>query len=798
MTMTRNHIICSRTALAIAVTAALSTVPTTGSAQERATVLEEIVVTARKRGAELLQDVPATITAFGADQLQQMRAIDFDAFAYQVPGLTFADEGAGQKRYVLRGVRSAGQQQVAVYYDEVPLPGIQGASGNSGSQTTDLKLFDLDRVEVLKGPQGTTFGANSQAGTLRFILKKPEMNEFGARLQLGSNHVENGEFGTNLYGMVNVPLVDDKLSFRAIAYYDDESGYLDNNRLNIENYNWYETKGMRGMLRFQPTDRMTLDAMVWVQDRDNGGTDRYNPYPSFSDSPNNLDFVNNNLEPLQEIRDVAFFQTGDLINGDFAQTPMPDDQEIYSLTLNWDFDGFSLTAAGSYYDRDFGFKRDSTWVILNLGVRPEPTSPSDPPANRADLFPALTDQTQNVEQTAFEMRVNSTTSSPLQWMGGFFYRERTSDFRSFVPVVDPVTGEVINLNEPPTGFVTGAPGEGIPECNPCVFARENTREIEEIALFGEVTYALNQQWELMAGLRWFEAEQTDEGFQLFPFALFPPSSFNPVPDLRGFKEDQVISKFQVSWTPSDDYVLYGLASQGFRLGGTNGQGIVEVPPGYEADELWNYELGAKTTWADGRVNLNVAAFYIDWTDIQVAGNDPTGAFGFVGNAGAAEVLGMEVELNARPVENLDITAGFSWLPTRELSEDQITDEVVAPGREGDELPFVPEFTANAMAQYNYTLPRGWDGFVRGEFAYRGDSNSELDTSSRFNRKQDAYEIVNLRTGVIDQDDGLSISLYVENVFDERGDLRVRTEDSLITVKWTNMPRTVGIELNKTF
>jgi outer membrane receptor protein involved in Fe transport len=543
---------------------------------------------------------------------------------------------------------------------------------------------------------------------------------------------------------------------------------------------------------------MTLDAMAWVQDRDNGGTDRYNPYPSFSDSPNNLDFVNNNLEPLQEIRDVAFFQTGDLINGDFAQTPMPDDQEIYSLTLNWDFDGFSLTAAGSYYDRDFGFKRDSTWVILNLGVRPEPTSPSDPPANRADLFPALTDQTQNVEQTAFEMRVNSTTSSPLQWMGGFFYRERTSDFRSFVPVVDPVTGEVINLNEPPTGFVTGAPGEGIPECNPCVFARENTREIEEIALFGEVTYALNQQWELMAGLRWFEAEQTDEGFQLFPFALFPPSSFNPVPDLRGFKEDQVISKFQVSWTPSDDYVLYGLASQGFRLGGTNGQGIVEVPPGYEADELWNYELGAKTTWADGRVNLNVAAFYIDWTDIQVAGNDPTGAFGFVGNAGAAEVLGMEVELNARPVENLDITAGFSWLPTRELSEDQITDEVVAPGREGDELPFVPEFTANAMAQYNYTLPRGWDGFVRGEFAYRGDSNSELDTSSRFNRKQDAYEIVNLRTGVIDQDDGLSISLYVENVFDERGDLRVRTEDSLITVKWTNMPRTVGIELNKTF
>lgn len=763
-----------------------------------ASVLEEIVVTARKRGAERLQDVPATISAFGSDQLQQMRAIDFDGFAYQVPGLTFADEGAGQKRYVLRGVRSAGQQQVAVYYDEIPLPGIQGASGNSGSQTTDLKLFDLDRVEILKGPQGTTFGANSQAGTLRFILKKPEMNEFGARLQLGSNKVESGEFGTSVYGMVNVPLIDDKLSLRAVAYYDDESGYLDNPRLNLDNYNWYETKGFRGILRFQPTDRITLDAMAWIQDRENGGTDRYNPYDSFSDSPDNLDFVNNNLEPLDEIRDVAFFRTGDLANGDFAQTPMPDDQEIYSLTLNWDFDSVSLTAAGSYYDRMFDFKRDSTWVILNLGVRPEPTSPSDPPANRADLFPALTDQTQSVEQTSFEMRLNSTTSSPLQWMAGVFYRERTSDFRSFVPVVDPVTGEVIDASGPPSGFVSGAPGEGIPECNPCVFARENERTVEEIALFGEVTYALNEHWEIMGGLRWFEAEQTDEGFQLFPFALFPPESFNPVPDRRAFKEDQVISKFQVSWTPSEDYVFYGLASQGFRLGGTNGQGVVAVPPGYEADELWNYELGAKTTWADGKLNLNVAAFYIDWSDIQVAGNDPTGAFGFVGNAGAAEVLGLEFELNARPIDDLDLTAGFAWLPTRELSEDQITDEVVAPGRKGDELPFVPEFTANAMAQYNFALPRGWDGFVRGEFSYRGSSNSELDTTSRFNRKQNAFEIVNLRTGVIDRDDGLNISLYVENVFDERGDLRVRTEDSLITVKWTNMPRTVGLELTKSF
>ncbi|EED36952.1 TonB-dependent receptor [Luminiphilus syltensis NOR5-1B] len=783
--------------LASAIAALCWTQPTATFAQG-ATVLEEIVVTARKRGAEKLQDVPATITAFGSDQLQQMRALDFDSFAYQVPGLTFSDEGAGQKRYVLRGVRSAGQQQVAVYYDEIPLPGIQGAAGNSGSQTTDLKLFDLDRVEVLKGPQGTTFGANSQIGTLRFILNKPDMTEFGAKIQVGGTTVEEGDTGGSVYGMVNVPLIDDKLSFRAVGYYDDQPGYLDNNRLNREDYNWYETKGFRGMLRFQPNDRMTIDAMAWMQDTDAGGTDRYNPYDSFSDSPDNLDFVNNDLEPLEDIRNVAFFETGDLINGDFARTQMPDEQEIYSLTLNYDFDNVSLTAAGSYYDRSFDFRRDSTWVILRLGVRPEPTSPDDPPANRADLFPALTDQTQDVEQTAFEMRLNSTSDSRFQWMGGVFYRERTSDFRSYVPVVDEITGDLIDTGMPPTGFISGAPGEGIDECNPCVFARENRRKMEEIAVFGEVTYALNDQWELMAGLRWFEAEQTDNGLQLFPFALFPPENFLPEPDLRAFKEDKTISKFQVSYSPSDDYVFYGLASQGFRLGGTNGQGVVAVPPGYEADELWNYELGAKTTLADGRVNLNLAAFYIDWSDIQVAGQDPTGAFGFVGNAGAAEVLGLEFELNARPIDQLDLTAGFAWLPTRELSEDQISDQIVAPGRKGDKLPFVPEFTANAMAQYNFEVGGDWDGFIRGEFVHRGGSDSELDTTSRFNRKQNSYELFNFRAGVMDRDNGLNVTLYVENVFDERGDLRVRTEDSLLTVKWTTMPRTIGIDLTKTF
>ncbi|MGQ0834084.1 MAG: TonB-dependent receptor [Gammaproteobacteria bacterium] len=785
-------------AIAAHLTGGVAAAQTSDAPETRGAGLEEIVVTARKRGEELLQDVPATITAISGDQLAALGAVNFDEFAYQVPGLTFSDEGAGQKRYVIRGVRSAGQEQVAVYYDEVPVPGVQSASGDSGSQTTDLKLFDIDRVEVLKGPQGTTFGANSQAGTVRFILKKPEMDDLESQVKLGVHNVSQGDDGGSAYGMINVPLAADRLAARAVAYYDREAGFIDNVRLDREDINWTETIGARLAMRFRPTESLTFDALAWAENRDNGGSGRYNPNDSFSIDPSNPDFRANNLTPLTDIRRIAFFETGDLQVGDYVYSGVPDDQRLYSLTMNWDMNWASLVATGSLYDRDFGFKRDSTWVLLRLGVRPTPTQPGDPPASRPDFYPALTDQTQDINQKAFELRLNSKPGSPLQWLGGVFYRERESGFVSYVPAVNPATGLPAAPTQPATGYIGPIPGTGIPGCNPCVTARENDRNIEESAVFGEVSYTFAEKLEVLAGVRWFEAKQSDFGLTTFPFALF---NFAPLPpaDPRQFKEDKVLTKFQLSYRPADGVVLYALASQGYRLGGTNQQGIVAVPLGFESDSIWNYEIATKTGFMDGRLYVNLAGFLIEWEDIQVSGRDPTGAFAFLGNAGAAEIQGLELEVQGRPTDALTFTVGASWLPKRELTEDQVTAQVVAPGRKGDELPFIPGFTANATAQYDWALPvYNWDGFVRGEYAYRGSSDSELQTASRFNREQSAYDIVNLRTGVYRSDTGLNLTLYVENVFDERGDLRVRDEDSLLTFKWTNRPRTVGLDLTKNF
>lgn len=755
-------------------------------------MITEVIVTARKRGEERLQDIPTAISAFGDQTLQDMGVKEFTDFAYQVPGLSFNDTGAGEKRYIMRGVQSAGQEQVAVYFDEVPATGVQSSSGDSGSQTPDLVLVDLDRIEVLKGPQGTTFGANSQTGVVRFIAKKPVMDAVEGNVKIGAESMKSGDPGASASGTFNLPLVDGKLALRTSVYYDKRGGYIDNVRLGDENINSSETTGGRAILRYQPTDTTTLDAMVWLQRRDVDGASGYHPYDTFHVNGDAADpgFKDN-------VPDFAYFDTGKFHNGDYVKTPRPDEQGIYSLTLTQDLNWATLTAAGSLYKRDFGFFRDNTWSVISLNVGPEgETTCFNGPCVRPDLFPELTDQTQNIDQQTVEVRLNSSGDGPLSWLGGVFYRNRESDFRSVSPIVDPATGLPYPVTGPPTGF-SSLPGAGVEGCQPCALARFNTRTIEESAVFGELSYRLFDQLELMAGLRQFTAEQDDDGFYVFQFPLFGGL---PPPDKRNFKEDRLIKKFQLSYRPSDDVTIFALASEGFRLGGTNQANIAAVPPGYEADSLWNYELGVKSTWLDRRLTINSSAFLIDWDNIQVSGRDPTGSFAFIGNAGAAQVIGLELETFYRPVRSLNISAGMSWLPKRELTEDQVNATVAAPGRKGDKLPRIPEFTGNVSVQYERSLEAlpSWSAWVRGDWAYHGKSSTELRPTASTNREQEAYDITNVRFGARNEETGLDLALYVDNVFDIEGDVYLVAATATPTLKYTNLPRTIGIELSKRF
>ena len=770
--------------------------------------IEEIVVTSRKRGNEFLQDTPSPITAFDENMLERLGVVNFEDFAYQVPGLTFNDGGPGERRYIVRGIASAGQQQVAVYYDEVPTPGVQDSSSDSASQTTDIKLYDMERIEVLKGPQGTTFGANSQTGTVRFIFNKPDLNEFESSLQGEASETRFGEENWNVFSMINLPIVEDKLGVRIVAFSGRDSGYIDNVRLGAKNWNWVETTGARGIIRMKPTENLTIDLMAIYQERDTGSDQRFHPFDSFQERSDATD-----IGLRDNVSAAARFQTGDLQNGDFTFNPRPDNQQIYSLTANWQTPYADVTATTSFYNRDFDFKFDSSWILFFLGVGPAgATCPSGDACVRPDLFPARTDQSQSLDQYHFELRANSNLDGPLQWLGGIFWRQRKSKFRSFVPVTDAATGETFDpgipfLTDP---FAGPTPiGSGIQDCAPCVFARIANKNIKEIALFGEATYDITDRIEVLAGLRWFRVDQTDFGLTVFPFALFPPNPSLPLQ--QNANQNKLIKKFEVSWKATDDALLYVLAAQGFRLGGTNNQGVVDIPALFGADDIWNYEFGAKTSWADNRVILNVSTFLIQWDNIQVAAQDPTGAFGFVTNAGKAEVVGVEAELFAKPNEHWDFTGGLSWLPRKQLTKDQATTvdiggvmvNLFAPGLAGDEIPTIPEVTFNFTSQYNYHLQAlaDWDGYLRVELSHKGKSRSQLrpfESGNGNDRPLRSFELVNLRAGFTNEAFNGEIVFFVRNIFDARPDLQVAAANGQPTFKITSRPRTVGLTLRKRF
>jgi iron complex outermembrane receptor protein len=770
----------------------------TDTSNAGATGIEEVLVTARKRGAERLQDVPTAITAFGEATLEKMGVKDFTDFAYEVPGLTFNDQGPGEKRYVLRGIQSPGQEQVAVYYDEVPAPGIQSSTGDSGSQAPDLKLIDTEHIEVLKGPQGTTFGANSQTGVVRFISKKPNLREVSGYVQVGADYMPDGSPGTDTAGVFNLPLVQDVLGVRAVAYYDHQGGYVDNVRLGLSDINWAHTTGGRLMLRYQPTDSTTIDGTVWLQYRMTGGASGYYPFDSFHvRGAGPSDNGHRDVVPA-----FAYFNTGNFNTADYVRTPNPDHQQIYALNLTQDFGWSSLTAATSIYKRNFGFFRDNTWAVESLGVGPPgatacyKNATTTQPCKRPDLFPELTNQTQDITQKTVEVRLNSVGDSDWGWLVGVFYRNRDSDFESVSPIVDPATGLPFPVTAPPTGY-SANPGAGIAGCQPCALARYNTRVIKESAEFGELTYKLFHRIELMAGLREFEASQSDNGYYAFQFPLFGGL---PPPANGYFKQNKLIQKYQISYKPVEDVTVYALASEGFRLGGTNQSTFVQVPTGYGADSLWNYELGMKSSWFERRWTVNVAAFDIDWSNIQVAGRDPTGSFGFISNAGTARVTGLELETFVHPVRGLDLSAGLEYLPERQLTQNQVNSVVVAPGRKGDKLPRIPELTGDLSAQYEHSVAAlpDWSAFVRGDWAYHGRSATDFEPTSSIYRIQHAYSITNFRVGASNERTGYDVALYLANAFDVHGDVYIIAATAQPTTKYTNQPRTIGFDVTKRF
>ena len=498
--------------------------------------------------------------------------------------------------------------------------------------------------------------------------------------------------GENRQAVANLPL-SDNFAARVLVYDGEDAGYIDNNRcratnpaedprlastqlscLNQQDYNWANTTGLRTNLLWEASDTTTIRAQFWWQDRQTGGDSRYHPFDAYNASPTDPVYAGN----ADNVAAFTFFQEDEFRSGDYALTPKPDEQFIYSLTGEFELPFANLSATVSRYERNYDFKFDSTWIITfllqgDLG-KLACSDPAADPADclRADLLYALTDQEQALEQDAFEIRFNSKDSgSPIQWVVGAFYRNRESTFHSYVPVIN-TEGVTFSPAVPPTLPPGNEIGAGIPGCHPCVFARTDNKDIEETAFFGEVNWSITDALDLNVGVRWFDVDQTETGFLEFDFSAFAPNPPDPStptgalpPSLNFLSDSEVPWKVALAWHANDDITLFGSASTGYRLGGTNnrGIGVIIIPEEYEADELTNYEFGLKSRLADSRVTLNASIFFMEWDNLQIAARDLTGAFNFITNSGTAEVQGIEVELAAALGDNFDVLADSGPLTT---------------------------------------------------------------------------------------------------------------------------------------
>ena len=694
-------------------------------------VLEEIVVTANKR-SQSLQDVPSSITALSGRKLSISGDDDFGDYLRTVPGVTMVDRGTGRNKIIIRGVSDGPNTSTAavtgVYIDETPV--------TNTNFNPDLKTFDIERVEVLRGPQGTLYGAGSMGGTVKIILNKPNLEEMSAKVDGTYSNTHKGGNNWALNGMLNIPVIEDKFALRGVAYYRDEDGYIDDVALDKQNVNSDETIGARFLARWQVSDRLLLDASVTHQESDIGA------FPQ-------EDIAQGELQQARSIRE-----------------DQEDTWTLYNMSMQYDLDWAKLTFSTSYFDRTFSENLDISPLITGSFGLPE-------------TFPAALNNVRDYAEYNSELRLVSDLDGPLQWIVGVFYSNREETLKQYVD------------------------GTGFPLPFGDYLIKINIgREREQLAGFGEVSYDLTGKLKATLGLRWFKASGDDRIVREGILAGVMPGA-DPDIQLTNFSENSVNPKFLLSYQASDDLLLYAEAAQGFRIGGPNVAvpanicaadlatlGLTESPTSYRSDSLWNYELGAKASFANNRVTMNSSLFYIDWTDIQV--NRTLGCgFGFIDNAGKSTSKGMEAELSILPVNNLQLTAGVAYTDAK-LEEDAPSVGAV----KGDPVPNIPEWTVTLSMHYSFAISKSLDGYIRGDYSYNsGSLNDFAGLGEAFTVNQPDYDIGNLRIGI--QSEAWEASIFVDNIWDTRAE--TYTQLAFYTPhKIISRPRTIGINVKSWF
>ena len=799
-------------------------------------MLEEVIVTATKRGALSLQDTPISITALTSETIVTQGFKTLDDYFGQIPSLTFGRVEPGGTNVIMRGCAISGfafgdNPTTGVYLDEQPIT----ASGFN----PDPRLVDIERVEALAGPQGTTFGDASQCGTLRIITNKPELGQNNAWVDLSGTAVDGGETGYDVSAMLNIGL-GESAALRLVGFSAHDAGYIDNvlsdsprgtfnnaDRVG-KDVNGTDVYGARAALRWQPGDVWTFDLQGIYQKTEQDG---------FSDADiNERYWADRNLGEWEQIR--------------FNPETFSDEWSQIALTAEADLGWGVVTATGSYFDRKSLETVDATTYLQSFQEFHDYYQ-ANAPYYTINIYDWGGDPKAWVynpfkeNRKTLEVRLATTDELSSRWSAlvGAFYNKNDPDK---TPFKSTVYGQGDNCND----YYAAAPGCSgaftylsylhyyyfgtLSKPSDNWWTGIYDSELTSTALFGEVQFNITENFSVTVGGRWYDIDTERtlvQGALIDPLDNLAPNCGND--DVRaawqvdgipqeGYdlcftdiaassSESGFVPKLNATWFWADNKMLYATYSEGFRRGGGNGgrRGSIFAAGGpygaYESDDLSNYEIGSKNTLLDGRLTLNATYYHMVWDRIQIQTEDPTPGFFAVGiiNFPQAEIDGVEAELHWRPIQNFTLSGALGYNDAS-LSEDATlwpgTDsERTAP--KGTRLPLMPKwkYSLTGRLDFNGSL-WGASPYLLGTWTYQGDTLNSLagiqvSIEQAAVKKTPSYNLFNLRFGL--ESEGWSAALFVENLFNEYAPIfyNERYAQTRATVL---PPRTFGINFRKDF
>jgi len=755
---------------------------------------EAINVTATKV-EQRIQDVPFGVAAPTGETLEDRGADDLEDIGANVPGLTVQNLGPGQSQVALRGV-SAGQivrdqpgvkEQVTIYLDESPI--------SLSLFTPDVDLFDVSRVEVLKGPQGTLFGSGSLAGLVRYITNQPQIGVSESFAELTLSSISGGEIGGNAKVAVNAPL-GDTAAMRVTAYHTQFAGYMDavqpGGGVN-EDVNSGDRTGARLALRFAPNDRLTVTPRLLYQEVRMDGWNRIDDYNILA-NPFTTTRPRVSLGEREQFTQIEEPYTDDFLLGD--------------LNVEYDFGDVVLTSITSYTDRDVLVVRDATALTASI------TGGSIGLSTAVFEIDAPLDDATTVQSLTQEVRL-AGGDDRLNWVAGGFYFDADRDYGQSLLVSGFESATAI-----PTRGNFGAARD-------VLFFSDLSYNFEQSALFGEATWSINDRLKLTGGLRWYNFQE--DRTQTFDGIFADPGTTRGSTSANGFAPRLI-----ASYALTDTTRLNAQVAKGFRLGGINDP--LNVPlctpedlrtfggqDAWEDETSWNYEVGTKSTVMGGRGSLNLAAFVMDVENLQATVTAGSCSSRVIFNVPKSRSQGLELDFAAAAGDNVDFSISASYHDSELRSTLTSGGSVVAGIEKGNRLPTVPEFQMAASATYHWQVNDNWLGLVTGtyqhigeRFTQTGDQQAGFGTVNlnsfapnniggpytqstfTFNPELPAYDIANLRLSFVGS--RFEVAAFVNNITDERAFLALDQErGTRARVGYlTNQPRTSGVTLGINF